>query len=63
MNKRGLNIIGLTIAFGVCIILPVWIIGFSIIPTKLKFLFTVFGGAAVFYFVEYGGIKRGVFTR
>lgn len=63
MNKRALNVSGLLIAFGLLIILPVWVFGFKFLAMKTKLLFTLFGGIAVYYFVEHGGTKRGVFAK
>lgn len=57
------NWYGLLIASFVTLIIPIWIIGWNLIPMRLKFIFSLVGVVVVWYTVEYGGIRRGLLTK
>lgn len=58
-----MKIYGLIVASFITIFIPIWIIGWKFIPLKLKIIFTIVGFIICWYSVEFGGTKRGIFTK
>jgi hypothetical protein len=57
------NWYGLGVASFICVVLPIWMIGWTIIPFNQKILFTVVALGVCWYAVEKGGFKKGLVMR